>query len=246
MNRSAIAALVALATAAVPTSALADAVKAELRVEGGQNKALDPGTMYKTDTTTARASNECGPIENRKQKLEGPTATGIVNDAADENRKLDPFRVSDTFSFGLIVCRIGEFGAFGANKAWLYRVNHEDGTVGGDQFRLDDGDEVLWYFANFDTGANTGKELLLQAPNRAERGEQVTIRAFQFASNGARSPAEGVKVRGGRFPNTDATGRSKGKLDFKDGFDRLRATRGEDIPSAPEVVCAKGAKRCPR
>jgi uncharacterized protein DUF4430 len=244
-------ALTALITTAlvalVPVAAAgAKAVDAQLRVEGGNGKALDPGTDYRTNTITAKSSSKCGPITENKHKLSGANAMGIVGDAASENARLDPFRVSDTFGFGLITCEIGKFGAFSSDEAWLYKVNHVAPDVGADQFKLERGDQVLWFFSNFATGANSGDELVLRAPGRVDGGEsfEVKVHAFDFA--GVRTPAAGVKIAGGDFPATDTQGRSTGKISSSRGFARLRGTRGIDIPTAPKVVCERGGKSCPQ
>ncbi len=235
----------AVALLAVAAPVMAKAVKADLRVEGRNGVALDPGSTYKTNTVTARSSSKCGPTTENKHTLRGPNAMGIVADAAEKNRAVDPFRVSDTFGFGLIVCEIGRFGAFNSAQAWLFKVNHVAPSVGADQVRLRNEDEVLWYFANFNSGANTGAELLLKAPARVGAGERFAVRALAFDEEGKRTPAAGVRIGGGAFPLTGADGRAMGEIDSERGFANLRAIRGDDIPAAPEQVCERGGKRCP-
>lgn len=235
----------AVALLAMAAPAMAKAVKAELRVEGRNGQALDPGTTYRTNTVTARSSSKCGPTTENRHTLRGPNAMGIVADAAGKSEALDPFRVSDTFGFGLIVCEIGRFGAFNSAQAWLFKVDHVAPSVGADQVRLKSKDEVLWYFANFNSGQNTGAELQLNAPARVGAGQKFTVRAVAFDSNGKRTPAAGVRIGGGAFPLTGPDGRATGTINSARGFANLRATRGNDIPAAPAQVCERGGKRCP-
>ena len=225
----------ALALAA-PAVASADSVVSKLRVEGADNTALDRGTSYSNDTIKAKTSGACGDTNEDRYKLRGANASGLVAHAAHLNDDVDPFKVSDTFDFGLIVCRIGGFAAFSPNEAWLYKVNHKAAQVGGDQLRLDRGDEVLWYFANFDSGDNTGAELDLGAPDRAAPGEVVTVKARQYSADGDREPAAGVTVSGGLAPaTTDADGEATVTLRPDDTT--LRGNRGDDIPAPPTKVC---------
>lgn len=231
--------------AAIPAIGAAKAVEAQLRVQGGGNKTLDPGTRYRTDSVRVRSTEKCGPTTESRHRLRGPTALGIIEDAASDNRRLRPFRVSDTFGFGLIACQIGDFAAFTASRAWLYKVNHESPDIGGDQLRLRNGDQVLWYFANFDSGNNTGDELVLRAPRRVEAGEEFEVRVHAFSASGKRAPAAGTRILGGDFPAANAAGRSEGTISSRKGFERLRAVRGDDIPSAPRIVCERGVRRCP-
>ena len=249
MNSSnrALVVLFSIACALVPAAvAAAKDVRAELRVEGGQKAVLDSGHTYKTSTVNVKSSTKCGPTTSNKHTVPGSTALGLVSDASKVNRDLNPFRVSDTFGFGLIACEIGGFGSFSETKAWLYKVNHKSPEVGGDLYPLKKNDSVLWFFANFFTGANTGDELVLKAPNKVKKGEtfQVHVNAYDFA--GVKTPAEGVTIAGGTFGPTDANGISTGKIDSSKGFARLRGSRGlEDIPTAPKIVCERGGKKCP-
>lgn len=247
MNRKkwALTGLIAVVCSVTPAGIASAAVKAELRVQGGQLQSLDAGNTYRTDTETLKSSDKCGPTTEKRHKIDGATAMGLVETAQRENKKLRPFRVSDTFGFGLIVCEIGPFGSFSATKAWLYKVNHKSPDVGGELFELEKNDSVLWYFANFFTGSNTGDELVLKAPNKVTRGEDFTVRVEAYDAAGNKTPAEGVAISGGTFGPTDATGASTGSISTSKGFARLKGTRGIDIPTQPKLVCERGGQRCP-
>jgi hypothetical protein len=171
---------------------------------------------------------------------------GLVGHAARVRSRLEPFRTSDTFDFGLIVCRIGDFAAFDTNRAWLYKVDHEFASIGADQLEVGRSADVLWYFANFSTGANTGEELDLSAPDRTRPAEPATVTAYQYDGQGNREPAAGVTISGAAAPaQTGPDG--KAVVTFADqGFSSLRGTRDDDIPAAPEQVCvASNLSDCP-
>ncbi len=230
---------------AAPLAAPAKPAVSELRVEAG-GQALAPGHRYvtnnvrlATDTTPA-----CGGT-GKPVTVKGPTAVGIVEDARRVQAALRPYRVSDKFDFGLLVCGIGEF--IGSDTAfWLYKVDHLAPEVGGDQFKLEDGDEVLWYFQDTDRGINTGEELDLRAPARARPGEPFTVTAFRYDAAGKRRRAAGAEIAiGQNVATTDAEGRATiGAGDA--GTLTLRATRGADIASEPVDVCVNAVLgKCP-
>lgn len=233
--------------AAAPAAGSAAPTISKLRVEA-EGQALSSGALYVNDTTRIPTrTSECGPDRSGDTRtIAGPSALGLVRYAQQTNSLLKPYLVSDTFDFGLIVCRIGQFGAFNSNQAWLYKVNHKDAMVGGDQFELSRRDEVLWYFADFATGANTGRELALGAPVRVRPGLPFTVTASTFDGEGRRSPAPGTTVTGGKNPVvTGPDGTAKVVLP-KQGTGVLRAKRGNDIAGPRTAICVNPDRdRCP-
>ena len=125
----------AVLTAAVP-AAEAKPVAAELRVQAEQ-KTLAPGQNYLTDTTSITTDTRepaCGGSGEAKT-VEGPSALGLLIDAAGVNRTLRPLGISDKFDFGLLVCSIG--ASVATDEAfWLYKVNHVAPEVGADQLEI--------------------------------------------------------------------------------------------------------------
>ena len=243
-RRPVLAGTVACLLIAAPGASAASTV-AKLRVEAAGH-ALDRGTAYATGSARVPTSSHQCAGSGRSFVLGGPNATGIVDYAQEFNSGLRPFFVSDRFSFGLIVCNIGGHGAFSANKAWLYKRNHRDPGVAGDQARLSTGDQVLWYFANFASGANTGAELWLAAPARARHGSTFTVTAFAFDSAGRRTPAAGVRIKGDASATTGADGTAR-ILAASEGRLHLRGTRGNDVPTQPLAVCVNDhLSACPR
>lgn len=225
-----------LLAAALPGAASGAPAVSQLRVEAG-GVALAPGHLHVSDTAriTTDTGPECGGTGAVKE-VQGPTALGLIEYAQVVSPALRPFRVSDKFSFGLLVCGIG--GVAQTDDAfWLYKANHVSPEVGGDQFPLEDGSEVLWYFQDSSAGLNTGDELALQAPARAKPGRSVSVRAFAYDSAGKRRPAAGVRIPFGQNEVvTGADGRATLAAGAR-GTLTLRAQRGSDIAAEPVRIC---------
>ena len=221
---------------AIAGPAAAKSIPVDLRVEGANGRALT-ADRYQTNSTkikTAKQPPNCNG-SGKTRKIPGTTALGTLVDGALVNSRLDPLLVSDEFSFGLLVCGIGGDNAGGADKFWLYKVNHVSPEVGSDQFAVKPGDDVLFYFV--DGTHNSGDELELLAPARVRPGQQfdVTVNGYTFA--GARHPVQGATVSGGGASGTtDATGVAHLTLN-RTGYRTLRATLEPNIPSAPTKVC---------
>jgi hypothetical protein len=230
LKAAAFAACVLTATAAAPATAAP--ITAKLRVEAA-GKALDRGYRYVTDTTTFKTSNSeaCGG-SGKTDTVNGPTALGVLVDAADYNARLRPVEVSDQFEFGLFVCGIG--GHQSGDSFWGLRVNHAEAQVGGDRYALRTGDEVLWTHITFD-GANSGSELVLESEDRSVQvGEPVEVQVLAYGAEGNSTPAEGVTLASGVM--TDATGRAELVFDAA-SRPTVRGTRGNDIPTEPKRFC---------
>ncbi len=225
----------AVFTAAVP-AAEAKPTAAELRVQAEQ-RPLASGETHLTDTTRIKTDTRkpaCGG-SGKVKTVQGPTALGLLIDAAGVKRTLRPLGISDKFDFGLLVCGIG--GSFASDDAfWLYKVNHVAPEVGGDQFKLKAGDEVLWYFSNTASGSNTGDELTLSAPVRTKASTSFDVKVSAYDSAGRRTPAAGAQVVYGRQRvTTDADG--KAEITSGPARLKLRAVRGKDIASETAQVC---------
>ncbi len=248
----------AVLAAAVP-SAEAEPVAAELRVQAEQ-ETLAPGQTYLTDTASI-ATDTRKPACNgsgEAKTVKGPSALGVLIDAAGVKRSLSPLGISDEFDFGLLVCGIG--AALASDEAfWLYKVNHVSPEVGADQLKIEAGDEVLWYFSNTATGRNTGDELALRAPVRVKPSTTFEVKVFAYDFAGKRTPAAGAQVvYGQQKVTTDANGVAEVTSGSdrqplravrgcsclppppqRSGSDRLklRAVRGKDIASKSTEVC---------
>lgn len=237
-------ALAALAAGA--TAAAAEPAPVDLRVQSEQ-RTLVSGQTYLTDRTgivTDTLEPSCGG-SGEATTVEGPTALSVLVDAAGVNRALRPLGITDKFDFGLLVCAIG--GTRASDEAfWLYKVNHVAPEVGADQQPVGAGDEVLWYYSNTANGRNTGDELSLDAPARANASGSFDVRVTAYDFAGKRTPAANAIVRYGRERvTTDEDGVARVTAGEGGGL-RLRAVRGVDVASAVERVCvADTLSDCP-
>ena len=163
----------------------------------------------------------------------GPTALGIVKDAADTNAALRPVSVTDQFGSDFLgLCGIGglTFSPSGTSF-WYLKVNHANPNVGGDHAALKAGDDVLWYLApDFNALPN---ELELVAPPIALTGRPFTVKVWSYTDAGVRTPAVGAKVTGADLP-TGSDGTTSVLLNQSQALD---AFHGTDIPSNREIVC---------
>jgi hypothetical protein len=122
------------ATAILVPSALG--VRASVRVEG------------KTTTIYGPAEPRFEAGANAMDALEAASARGEF------------FYEVKQLSFGPYVSRIGRYPA-DASSGWVFKVNGASPPVGADKVVLNEGDRVLWYWAEF--GPTGGpKTLLLQ------------------------------------------------------------------------------------
>lgn len=228
--------LAAVALAA-PSAAAAAPVSADLHVEAG-GRALVPGYSYKTDTTsivTDTRQPACGGTGARKT-VRHPSALGTLIDASSFRAPLRPLGVTDKFSFGLLVCGVGDFLA-SDSAFWLYKVNRVSPEVGGDQFRVKSGDDVLWYLSDSSKNQNTGDELVVEAPVRVKTGAPIQVRVSSYSFDGKATPAAGARVSFGQNAVvTDANGVATAQSADADTV-VFRAGRGADIPSTPVKTC---------
>ncbi len=245
-----IAALASLIALAVLGSASASAsVGDDLRVVGPSGQ-LDDITQY-SDTTTMPTSPqaECfGPGSGgtgQGVSVPGANALGVVVEAAESRQRLNPLQLTDKFvpdGFGLGVCGIGGQVASGS-AFWYTKVDHIGLQVGGSQFPIHAGQQVLWYLApNFPAPP----ELVLNAPVREPAGTPFPVQVLAYADDGSASPAAGAVVSGGSGPViTDAAGNARVTVNGT-GSRQIQATLGDDIPSAMTRICtADPVADCP-
>ncbi len=245
---AALASLIAFASFGVASASAT--VGDDLRVVGSSGQ-LDDITQY-SDTTTMPTSPqaECfGPGSGGTGQgvgVPGANALGVVVEAAESRQRLNPLQLTDKFvpdGFGLGVCGIG--GQVAAGSAfWYTKVDHVGLQVGGSQFPIHAGQQVLWYLApNFPAPP----ELVLNAPVREPTGTPFPVQVLAYADDGSATPAAGAVVSGGNGPVTaDASGNALVSVSGT-GTRQLQATLGDDIPSAATKVCtADPVGDCPR
>jgi hypothetical protein len=236
---TALAALIA-SLAALPAGAGAS-VGADLRVVGPSGQ-LDDLTQY-SDTTTMPTSSQAQCFgagsggSGQGVAVDGANALGIVVEAAKSRKQLNPLLLTDTFvsqGFGLGVCGIGGQVASGS-AFWYTKVDHAGLQVGGSQFPIHGGQQVLWYLApNFPPPA----ELVLNAPAREPSGAPFPVQVLAYADDGTATPASGAVISGSGAPvTTDASGNALVSVNGT-GPRQVQATLGDDIPSAVTPICA--------
>ena len=235
LKRAAVAACAVAALAVSP--AAADAVTTKLRVEADGHD-IGPGFRYVHDSVSydTSQSDDCNG-SGREGSLDGATALGLLVQAAEWTRDLRPVQISDEFDFGLLVCGIGDFES-SDSAFWLYKVDHVAPEVGADQFPITRShDEVLWYFFNGATGANTGNELeLTLSDNVVQAGTPVEVTVREYDAAGQATPAAGVTLQGAGDAMTGADGTASVVFD-EASRPFIRGVRGIDIPTDLLHLC---------
>ncbi len=232
----------ALAALALPAGAFAAKTPVHLRVVDSAGKTLSQrdvstGTVkIKTDAEASCFGEGTGGTGDTVT-VSGATALGAVQTASESSRKLRPLSVTDAFDFGLGLCGIGKAVA-PSTGFWYLKVNHVASQAGGDQTTVARGDDVLWWLDADFTDAPPA-ELELKVPAR-KRGE-VTVRVFEYADDGTRTPAEGAEVTAASNP-TDAAGRTT--VELGKGKTKLQAVREAAIPSPKVTACVGSRKKC--
>lgn len=213
---------------------------ADLRVVGGGGTVLAEDS-FGAATASVKTSPQATCFgagtggSGKTVTVKGPTALGMLIQAAKFTSPLQPLLITDAFDFGLGLCGVG--GHKTTKKvSWYLKLNHVNPELGGEMVKVKAGDEVLWALASFPYPA----ELALEAPDKAMSGDPFEVRVFSYNDKGKRKPAAGVTVTGADAP-TAADGRTTVELS---GPRRLIARHGKDIPSNREGVCVGG--KCPK
>jgi Domain of unknown function (DUF4430) len=142
-------------------------------------------------------------VEGREHTIFGPTEPRVTAlnalDALVDASLSGEFYVHVTpTAYGPYVDQVGLYAAFGSS-GWTYKVNGISPPVGADQYVLQPGDHVLWYWAFF--GLNGGPKTL------ELKHTGSCYRVFEQDDQGKETPALGavlhadhhaVKTRAGR------------------------------------------------
>jgi hypothetical protein len=150
-------------------------------------------------TVTVRVEGKTQPIFGSVPvKVNAPNALAAL-DAASTLGEF--FYGLTTSSFGSYVGQIGKYPGAGA-AGWVFKVNDISPPVGADQVVLEDGDQVLWYYAMF-SDAGGPKTLSLKVAT----ANCYTVTSFDDA--GKSTPAAGAQVLvDGRRAKAGAKGRA--------------------------------------
>lgn len=243
--------LATVLTTGIPAFASAKTRLAELRVEG-PGVTLDHGTWYVTGPESARKSKPADDCERAAGHIAiaGPTPLSLVASGEVANADLSQVRVRMDEA-GLFVCEIG--GIVGRTftdpdgfAGWIYYQDLVFGSAPADQLELAREDHILWVYSDFGTAepANTGEVLeMLDVPARSDGS--FTLRVREHGFDGSVDPAVGATIEGAQSVNDLGDGTYE--VTVSDGFTRLRATRGLDVPSNSTKTCSlEQSSQCPK
>jgi hypothetical protein len=209
------------ALALIPAGAQAAPTKVKVRVEGA-TKTLFEGAVttdaHPVDGGDGSGTHTCDGTNGGASTTPGPTATGALDDAA----KLGSFSWLGAFdpSFSdFVVSKVGPDAAT-SSQFWGVAVQGKELQVGGCQFKVSPGEEVLWAYDMF-----SKKHLLeLSGPHRVRTGKAFTVKVIDGQDG---KPVSGVSVGGKK---TNAKGVAK--LRYRHiGTKRLKARKSDSVRS---------------
>jgi hypothetical protein len=244
---------VAIVVYAVTAGAAAGKTRwADLRVVTHTGKTLAEFRQY-TGSTAVRSSRraDCfagSSSSDRRYRLKGASALGILKDALASDRDLRPLTLSNAYvdsGLGLGVCSIGGFETVDFSYWDLIRDDVASST-GAEFVPVRDGDEILWYFTSGSEPESGPRELVLAAPPYAGPGDPFTVKVVRFSAQGNRSPAPGVDVFAAnrKLGTTGANGEAQVRLTTSAALEAIGTP--DDIPSNHVAVCvATTRSKCP-
>ena len=196
------------------------ATKVRVRVEGAK-KTIFEGTIRTAPhlvTGDSSGPHQCDGTNGGAHPTPGPTATGALDTASNRANFAWAGSWSDDFQ-DFAVNQIGPDAAT-STQFWGVGVNFKSLQVGGCQFEVKKGDEVLWAYDLF----NKKHILRLRGPHKTRVGKRVTLEVVDGQDG---KPVAGARVAGKR---TNAKGIAR--LRFKSrGVKRLKAKRADSVRS---------------
>lgn len=217
------------------TAAAAKKIPADLRVVGKAGKVIAEEERM-TGTTKIPTSRKASCFgsgsggSGKAKTAKGATALGLLAGAAQANKALRPFYVTDAFSFGLGLCTVGGQSAT-SKLSWFLKINHKGSLVGGEKAKLKPGDEVLWALASYPYP----NDLALVGPQTASAGLPFKVTVYSYDEKGKKKPVKGATVTGASAP-TAADGTAMVTL-TQNG--EISARHGKEIPSNSLPVCVE-------
>ena len=141
-------------------------------------------------------------VEGRTQTIFAPVPR--VVEASNALEALDAASLAGEFyyrvatsSFGRYVDQIGRYPAAGS-AGWVFKVNGASPPVGADQVVLEDGDSVLWYYAEFGPAGGPRTLRLARTSLRARGARCYQVTAFDDAGRQSLAAAATLHVDGRR------------------------------------------------
>ena len=238
-----------LASLLASASASAAPITVNLRVEGSTSTLFEGpvssdaiGNPTGISTTSSGGAHPCDVKDNGGNGGFGAAATtptAVLYDAALAHGLAFDATWSSAFN-DFLVSRVGGDVNGGAPEfpSWGYAVNYTTAGVGGCQFQLAPGSEVLWAYNYF----NLTHLLSLSGPAAADAGTPVTVHVRDGQTGEPISGAVIGEVAGGMTTTiasssvTDASGAATISL-ARAGTATLKATRPDSVRSNGWGVC---------
>src|SRR4051794_13155078 len=226
----------------IAAPAQAAPVTVNLRVEGSSQTLYEGPvtTDAKTLTKDNTGEHPCDGTNGGKYPSPGPTVTGALDDGATAAGFTWDASWNDGYG-DFFINRIGpdtNTGAPDYQPYWGYFLNGVTTPDGGCQTRVNQGDGILFAYANF------GDPLLEMSgtPSTIEVGQPFTVTVLQNDGNGHRTSAAGANVEG---VTTNTAGRAS--ITFSNtGRYTFKAIRAGSVRSNAQTVCvyAKDSGDC--
>jgi hypothetical protein len=220
MKKTRIGTLAVLGTALACAPAAHAAPKVTVRVEGAKKTIFEGSVRTSVHLVTGDDSgpHECDGTNGGANTTPGPTVTGALDDAASKANFVWQGDWSDDFD-DFLVNRIGPDAAT-SSKFWGNAVNGKPLNVGGCQFEVKSGDEVLWAYDLF-----SKKHILrLRGTHKTRVGRSYKLKVTDGKNA---KPVASARVAGKK---TSAKGIVR--LRFKSpGIKRLKARRADSVRS---------------
>lgn len=223
---------VAICAAAAPP-ATATPITVNLRVEGSTTTLFEGPITTDAESISTPSSptpHPCDVADNGSNGGFGPmsaTPTTAVFDAAKANGLAFDATWSNSYN-DFFITKVGSDANGGppTYPSWGYAVNFTTAGVGGCQFQLAPGSNVLWAYDYF----NKLHLLYLTGPSSASVGQPVTVKVVD-GQNG--QPIAAATV-GGSTTGADGTA----NVTFSStGNQSLKASRSDSVRSNALVVC---------
>jgi hypothetical protein len=234
-----------LASLVLSATALATPIAVNLRVEGSSATLFEGSVTTDAEAISAPSSggsHQCDLKDNGSNGGFGAssgTPTTALHDAAiGQGLNFDATWSSQYNDF--LVSQVGSDVNGGAPEypSWGYAVNYTTAGVGGCQFQLAPGSDVLWAYNYF----NLSHLLNLNGPASVNAGTPFTVHVTDGQTGQPISEAAVGQVLGGvttvssSSPMTDAGGNATVVL-TQVGTETLKATRNDSVRSNGLMVC---------
>lgn len=223
---------------ALPAAASAAPTAVNVRIEGISSTIFDGPvtTDGKTITTASGGTHVCDGTNGGTLPSAGPTPTTALDDASVKGGFTWDGAWYDAFS-DFTADRIGPDSSNNITfQYWGLFINEEYAEVGGCQFRMNAGDEVLWAY---DAYARQQGVLSLSGPGSTQPGVPVDVRVTKARAG---SPVAGAAI-GSQTTAADGTA----QLAFAEpGLYRVKAEHPQYVRSRSLRICVDppGADEC--